>query len=115
MGQAQGRIPQGTRAQQLTVLAADLPIQAREWIGKARISGRADDDEPTFRVDVNSGDQLLQMNIEVIRDRARDMTLEKDREAYAGDGQRGHNRHDAPRDESKPKRVPPHSGGSGMR
>jgi hypothetical protein len=47
-----------------------------------------DDDEPTFRIDVNAGDQLFQTNIEIIRDRARDMTLEKDGEAYASDGQR---------------------------
>jgi hypothetical protein len=75
---------------------------------------RADDDEPTLCVDVDASDQLLQMNIEVIRDRARDMTLEKNREAYAGDGQRGHNRQDPTCDESKPKRALPHAGGAGI-
>jgi hypothetical protein len=45
---------------------------------------------------------LLQMDIEVIGDRARDMTLEKDREACAGDGQRDEDRHDSTCDKPEP-------------
>ena len=66
-----------------------------------------------MRVDIDSGDQLLEIDVEVIANGARDMALEQHDQTGAGNGQRNQDRDDTAGDQAQPKRARAHTGGSG--
>ena len=113
--QGKRHVPQRARAQQLRAVVPDLPVESRERIGKARIRGRSGHDEPTLRIDVDAGEQLPEMDVEVVRKAARDMALEQHGETCAGDRERQQDRHDPAGDQPQPQRGPAHAEGSGTR
>lgn len=78
-----------------------------------RVRRRARQDEPTVLVQVDPGEQLGQMNVEILGDRARHVTLEQEDKSETRDEERGQDRDDAAGRESEPQRSPVHAARSG--
>jgi hypothetical protein len=61
----------------LATVVRYLPVQSGERLSKAGIGGRSRKDEPTFGIDVDAGEQLLEMDIEVIGNGPGDVTFKQ--------------------------------------
>ena len=111
--QPQCRIPQRARAQQLAAIVRHLPVKSRQRIGKARIGGRPGHDQIALRIDIDAGEQLLEMNVEIVGHGAGDVTLEQQDQPGAGNRQRHQDRDDPAGDQPQPQRSQSHAGVSG--
>ena len=109
------RVPQRARTQQIAAIIAHLPVQSRKRIGEARIGRRPRNHKMPLRIDVDAGKQLLEMDVEILGERAGDVTLEQQDQAGAGDDEREQDRDDPAGDEPQPQRIPSHPGTSGIR
>ena len=67
-----------------------------------------------LRIDIDAGKQLLKMDVEALGERARDVTLEQQDQAGAGDHEREQDRDDAAGHQPQPQRIPSHAGISGI-
>ena len=113
--QGQSHVPERTRTQQLIAIVADLPIESGQRIGEPRIGRRPRHHDPAGGIDVDPGQKLLEMDVEVLGNRARDMALEQQRQGDAGQGQRDREGRRAAGHEPQPERVPRHPTWSGTR
>jgi hypothetical protein len=86
-GQRHRVVPQRARTQQLPAPVAHLPVQPRKRIGEARVGWRPRHHKMPFRNHVDAGQQLLEVNVEVVGKGSRDMTLEQQDQSAAGDGE----------------------------
>ena len=94
------RVPQGARAQKLPPVITDLPVKPRKRISEAGIDRRLRQHQFAWRIDVDAGKELLQMNVEILRERARNMPFEDEDERAPSDRQS-----DQDRDECRRRRA----------
>ena len=90
-----------------------LPIKSRQRFGEARIGRRPAHHQIALRIDIDAGEQLIEMNVEITSDGAGDVSLEQQDQRGASNRQRHQDRNDAAGDQPKPQRTPFHAGFSG--
>ena len=106
-------VPQRARAQQLVTIIRHLPVKSRQCIGEARIGRRPRHDQVAILIDVDAGDQLLEMHVEIVGHGAGDVALEQQDQPGAGNRQRHQDRDDPAGDKPQPQRSQSHAGVSG--
>jgi hypothetical protein len=62
-----------------------------------------------LRIDIKTCEQLLEVDIQVVRKRAGDMPLEQKGQGNAGNRERNQDRREASGDEAQAERVPSHT------
>ena len=65
-------------------------------------------------VDIDTGKQLLEVDVEALGERAGDVTLEQQDQAGASDDEREQDCGDPAGHQSQPQRAPSHPGASGI-
>ena len=113
--QRQGHVPERARTHKLIAIVTDLPIETGQRVGKPRVGRRPRHDNPARRIDLDPGQKLLEMDIQILGNCASDVTLEQQRQGYPGQGQRDDKSRRAAGHEPQPERIPGHPTWSGTR
>ena len=71
-----------------------MPVKPRKRISEAGIDRRLRQHQFAWRIDVDAGKELLQMNVEILRERARNMPFEDEDERAPSDRQSDQDRNE---------------------
>ena len=92
----------------------DLPVEAAQRLVEPWIRRSARELDLAGRTELDGAGDLPHIGLKLTVNSLLDMTLEKDDETEAGNGQRASSRQQRHRQEAQAKRPPAHSLGSGV-